>query len=232
MWPHFVIPALVISVVRGSSLFNGSIVPSIDNEPLSGHGFYSFNLITTSATSVIVISPSPSRQDATLNCKRTLAASEESEAESRGRIYSKLDSNELSITPEDRLLRVAAILYFDGVDQDNWARWWATNINWRTNFGKTLSRAFFDFAYEARYGSKPSSLHNQLLRDFDKAYRKLHGLPAMTYDALIFAVTRGPSFAEVLSSYSESLSRSNRMKIDVGWKPYIATAQPSDILIP
>lgn len=144
----------------------------------------------------------------------------ENEQEQRERIYSELDSKELGISPEDRLLRVACAFLLTGVDKGNWGSKWAEEYERTPVAGKTLSRRLVDFATRARFGPTPAPPTTYWILKFDAAYRYEHDLPADDHEEILYTTTRGPAFLGVLSSYSSSIRLSSRLKHDPKWTLY------------
>lgn len=134
--------------------------------------------------------------------------------------YASLDSDDPSISAEERLLRLASAFYHTGIDKGNWVRKWASAHAVLLAKQPMVARAIIAYAFDARYGSIPSPAEVQWIRNFDTCYRKLNDLPAEFHDDLNYLSTRGPGYGKILSSFRESMRFSERMKSDVGWKTY------------
>lgn len=204
MWFDILVSTLLISLVE-ASIRTDPLNNIHEGNPQSASAKYLTGQISSNVFSDNdAISLAQKRDDVAFLIKET-------EEEERERIYAKLDADDLAISPEDRLYRVACAYMFTGVDKGEWARKWASRFYVSSTFDRT-SRAFVNFAYQARYGNTNSGPVNRWIKQFDVAYRDFYKLPAEFHEDLFHVATRGPEYSAVISSYLSSSLLSLRMK--------------------
>lgn len=102
--------------------------------------------------------------------------------EQREREYADLDPNDPTISPFERLFRVAARIVYTGEDIYNWSGQWAA---WMARPEIPIEKErqrFSEFAYKARFGpDRPASPVTSWIYKFDRAYRQKYGLVQGTY---------------------------------------------------
>lgn len=123
-----------------------------------------------------------------------------------GTEYAKLDPLDLSITAEERFLRVASAYRFGGSDSQDWFYKWIVKnrpppIN---DFGEDLAQNLFDIAYEFRFGTtQPSAPSSDWVERFDAAYKRDHNLVRVKANTAFVAA------ADALTKWGE-LSQTSR----------------------
>lgn len=210
---HVLVPALLVSLAEASYAIEKRVpIPKSISSSV-------FAQDSAANTSPIILA---STSDPNFAQKRDDVAFQinEDEEEKRERIYAYLDSDELAISPEDRLYRIACAYDYTGNDKGGWANKWATKFKWSPASKISLSRSFVNFAYQARFGPMQATPITQWIQEFDVAYRKLNKLAAEYHEDLAYVANRGPAIAEVLSSYLWSSLLSVQMKSDIKWRTY------------
>lgn len=136
------------------------------------------------------------------------------------RAYATLESDALDISPEERLLRVASAFVYSGTDEGGWASQWAQTHDWSARGAELLPAGFFQFAFDATYGSLPLCSVKSWLQNFDKQYRCSKHLPTTEYEPLTQAKTQSTLLPEFLKSYLQTRAFASRVKMDSVWRSY------------